>query len=49
MLHDDKERFTNTIYQTVKRTGFPAFLLEKDYYLTLILSRVRELSEKLIL
>jgi len=48
MLHDDKERFTNTIYQTVKRTGFPAFLLEKDYYLTLILSRVSELSEKLI-
>jgi len=34
MLHDDKERFTDTIYQTVKRTGFPAFLLEKDYYLT---------------
>ncbi len=48
MLHDDKERFTDTIYQTVKRTGFPAFLLEKDYYLTLILSRVSELSEKLI-
>lgn len=49
MLHKDKEKFTNTIYQTVKRTGFPAFLLEKDYYLTLILSRINDLSEKLIL
>jgi len=36
------------IYRVVNRTGFPAQLLEKDYYLTLILSKIRDLSSDLI-
>lgn len=48
MIHRDKDKFSDTIYRTVRETGFPAQLLEKDYYLSLILSRVKELSEDLI-
>lgn len=48
MIHGDKEKFSEIIYRTVKETGFPAQLLEKDYYLSLILSRINNLSEKLI-
>ncbi|MBU1044564.1 MAG: nucleotidyl transferase AbiEii/AbiGii toxin family protein [Candidatus Omnitrophica bacterium] len=48
MLHKDKEKFSDMIYRVVKQTGFPAQLLEKDYYLTLILSRINDLSADLI-
>ena len=48
MLHKDKEKFSEMIYRVVKQTGFPAQLLEKDYYLTLILSKVNDLSADLI-
>ncbi|MCG2711973.1 MAG: nucleotidyl transferase AbiEii/AbiGii toxin family protein [Candidatus Omnitrophica bacterium] len=48
MIHKDKKQFTDLINVTVQRTGFRAYLLEKDYYLTLILSRINELSEDLI-
>lgn len=48
MIHKDKDQFIDVINITVQRTGFRAPLLEKDYYLTLILSRVDELSEDLI-
>lgn len=36
------------IYGLVNQTGFPAQLLEKDYYLTLILSKINNLSDDLI-
>ena len=49
MLHKDKNQFIDVINITVQRTGFRAPFLEKDYYLTLILSRVHELSDNLIL
>lgn len=48
MIHKDKKQFIDLINITVQRTGFRAFLLEKDYYLTLILSRINELSDNLI-
>ena len=48
MIHKDKNQFIDVINITVQRTGFRAPLLEKDYYLTLILSRVHELSDNLI-
>lgn len=48
MIHKDKKQFIDLINITVQRTGFRAHLLEKDYYLTLILSRINELSEDLI-
>lgn len=48
MIHKDKNQFIDVINITVQRTGFRAPLLEKDYYLTLILSMVHELSDNLI-
>ena len=48
MLHQDKDKFLDLIDQVRRRLGFPALLIEKDYYLTLILSRTPELSDKLI-
>ena len=48
MLHKDKEKFSDMIYRVVNQTGFSAQLLEKDYYLTLFLSRINELSDSLI-
>ncbi len=48
MLHKDKEKFSDMIYRVVKQTSFPAQLLEKDYYLTLILSKINDLSADLI-
>lgn len=48
MIHKDRKQFIDLINITVQRTGFRAHLVEKDYYLTLILSRVNELSDGLI-
>ncbi|MBN1472499.1 MAG: nucleotidyl transferase AbiEii/AbiGii toxin family protein [Syntrophaceae bacterium] len=48
MLHKEKEKFSDMIYRVVKQTGFPAQLLEKDYYMTLILSKINDLSADLI-
>lgn len=31
------------IYRTAKQTGFTTYLLEKDYYLTIILSEINNL------
>lgn len=48
MIHNDKNKFRDLIDRAASSTGFYAPLMEKDYYLTLILSRVKELSEDLI-
>lgn len=48
MIHDDKEKFIEMINRVAAQTGFFLPLLEKDYYLTLILSRINQLSEELI-
>lgn len=48
MLHKDKDKFSDMIYRLVNETGFPAQLLEKDYYLTLVLSRIKDMSSDLI-
>lgn len=48
MIHEDKDRFLKLVDQVSYQTGFYAPLMEKDYYLTLILSRVHELSQNLI-
>ena len=48
MLHDDKQTFLNILESTSAQTGFPLLLLEKDYYLTIILSGINSLSEGLI-
>ena len=49
MIHENKEEFIKTLERASRKKGFLLPLIEKDYYLTLILSRVHELSEDLIL
>ncbi|MBI5554225.1 MAG: nucleotidyl transferase AbiEii/AbiGii toxin family protein [Elusimicrobia bacterium] len=50
MLHQNKAEFLKILERTSAQTGFPLRLLEKDYYLTIILSRINEgLSPELIL
>ena len=48
MIHKDKDKFSKLVDSTASLTGFYAPLIEKDYYLTLILSRINELSKDLI-
>lgn len=50
MLHRNKEEFLKILERASAQTGFPLRLLEKDYYLTIILSKINEvLSPDLIL
>lgn len=48
MLHRNKDDFVRTLNQVAMQTGFLLPLVEKDYYLTLVLSRLHELSPDLI-
>lgn len=49
MLHHDKEEFVKILGRVSAQTGFPLRLLEKDYYLTIVLSQINdELSNDLI-
>ncbi|MDO9541142.1 MAG: nucleotidyl transferase AbiEii/AbiGii toxin family protein [Kiritimatiellia bacterium] len=48
MIHKHKEDFLRVIDQVAMQTGFLLPLVEKDYYLTLILSRLHELSPDLV-
>lgn len=48
MIHRNKEGFIKIIERVSSHRGFPVSLVEKDYYLTLILSKVHELSDNLI-
>lgn len=48
MLHNDKDSFLKLLQSTAAQTGFPIYLLEKDYYLTIVLSKINQLSSKLV-
>ncbi|MFH1015052.1 MAG: nucleotidyl transferase AbiEii/AbiGii toxin family protein [Nitrospirota bacterium] len=48
MLHNDRGEFLKILERTSAQTGFPLRLLEKDYYITIILSKINELSRDLI-
>lgn len=48
MLHNDKNEFLKILERTSAQTGFPLRLLEKDYYITIVLSKINELSNGLI-
>ncbi len=48
MIHKNKEEFIKMLERASKKKEFLLSQLEKDYYLTLILSRVHELSQDLI-
>lgn len=48
MIHSNKEEFIKSLERAAKKKGFLLPLIEKDYYLTLMLSRIHELSEDLV-
>lgn len=48
MIHTNRDEFIKILERTSAQTGFPLALLEKDYYITLILSGINALSERLI-
>jgi predicted nucleotidyltransferase component of viral defense system len=48
MIHNDKDKFRDLVDRTASMTGFYAPLMEKDYYLTFILSRVNDFCRDLI-
>ncbi|RKY31625.1 MAG: hypothetical protein DRP74_04490 [Candidatus Omnitrophota bacterium] len=48
MIHNDKDKFSKLVDRIASQTGFYAPLMEKDYYLTLLLSHINGLSEHLI-
>ena len=48
MIHNDKDKFRDLVDRTASLTGFYAPLMEKDYYLTFILSRINDLCADLI-
>jgi predicted nucleotidyltransferase component of viral defense system len=48
MIHRDKDKFSKLVDRIASLTGFYAPLMEKDYYLTLFLSKINELSDNLI-
>ena len=49
MIHENKDEFIKVLGRASKKRGFLLPLIEKDYYLTLILSKIDELSEILFL
>lgn len=48
MIHRDKDKFSKLVDRIASLTGFYTPLMEKDYYLTLFLSKINELSDNLI-
>lgn len=48
MIHENKDEFIKSLERASRKKGFLLPMIEKDYYLTLILSRAHELSEDLI-
>ncbi len=49
MLHDNKNEFLKVLERTSAQTGFPLRLIEKDYYLTIIISQINSgLSNNLV-
>ncbi|HPL96478.1 MAG TPA: nucleotidyl transferase AbiEii/AbiGii toxin family protein [Smithella sp.] len=48
LIHHDKVKFRDLVDRAATLAGFYAPLMEKDYYLTFILSRISDLSANLI-
>lgn len=48
MIHDNKDEFLNILERTAGQTGFSLWLLEKDYYITILLDGIHGLSDGLI-
>ena len=47
-LHKDSRNFEKIIEQTASITGFDTLLVEKDYYITIFLSDINQISSELI-
>lgn len=47
MLHNDRAEFLKVLERTSAQTSFPLRLLEKDYYVTIVLSGISQLSNDL--
>jgi predicted nucleotidyltransferase component of viral defense system len=48
MIHENKNMFRKIISSVSEKTGFTPYLTEKDYYLTMILTKVKDLSKDLV-
>ncbi len=48
MIHDNKDEFLKVLERTSGQTGFSLGLLEKDYYMTILLAAINSLSNGLI-
>jgi predicted nucleotidyltransferase component of viral defense system len=48
MIHDNKDEFLKVLERTSGQTGFSLGLLEKDYYITILLAGINILSDGLI-
>ena len=48
MINDNKDEFLNILERTAGQTGFSLRLLEKDYYITILLDGIHSLSDGLI-
>jgi len=48
MLHNERAEFLKILERTSAQTSFPLRLLEKDYYITIVLSRINQLSNDLV-
>jgi len=48
MLHSNKDEFLKILERASAQAGFPLRLLEKDYYITILLSGINELSNDLV-
>jgi len=48
MLYSNKDEFLRILGRASAQTGFPLRLLEKDYYITVVLSGINELSNNLV-
>lgn len=48
MLHNDKETFEQVILKVASETGIEPGIIEKDYYVTLFLSRIVQLQSSII-
>jgi predicted nucleotidyltransferase component of viral defense system len=48
MLHHNRDEFLAHLERSAAQTAFPLRLMEKDYYLTIVLNRIHMLSDDLI-
>lgn len=48
-LHDDKELFRDVVEMTSERIGVASAVVEKDYYVTMILKKLSKKDKNIVL